>query len=495
MLPRLWGNGKMNGVDDASLAYFRSLGVSHIWYTGILKHSTGKPFVKGAPGSPYAVSDYYDINPYLAETESERMLEFEQLVKRTHDAGLKVIIDFVPNHVGRDYGMERVRDDVSYFGDGDDRTVHWKESNDFFYYPGEKLTLPTGSTYDELPARASGNAYTPEPDINDWYDTIKLNYCPVHTATWDKMLDILLFWASKGVDGFRCDMVELVPDGLFRWAITEVKKQYPDILFIAEVYQKEKYRQYIRQANFDYLYDKSGLYDVLRAVVMKNTIGSATAPGLWQSTKNITWNWQSLCDLQPRMLNFLENHDEQRFASSYFGADGRNCFAALGVSLLFNTAPFMIYFGEEIGERAEESSDGRTSIFDVKPVESLQRLCRFAREGSGLTAYEAEMFARFSKMTSLASEPLYSRGSTFDLCYCNAGADGFDSNKHFAFLRHLDDQTSLIFCNFSSNPASASLVIPEHASEMMGIAARTVTVSAGPYSTSILALWPDDIME
>ena len=483
MLPRLWGNGKMNGVDDASLAYFRSLGVSHIWYTGILKHSTGKPFVKGDPGSPYAVSDYYDINPYLAETESERMLEFEQLVKRTHEAGLKVIIDFVPNHVGRDYGMERVRDDVSYFGDSDDRTVHWKESNDFFYYPGEKLTLPTGSTYDELPARASGNAYTPEPDINDWYDTIKLNYCPVHTATWDKMLDILLFWASKGVDGFRCDMVELVPDGLFRWAITEVKKQYPDILFIAEVYQKEKYRQYIRQANFDYLYDKSGLYDVLRAVVMKNTIGSATAPGLWQSTKNITWNWQSLCDLQPRMLNFLENHDEQRFASSYFGADGRNCFAALGVSLLFNTAPFLIYFGQEYGERGMESEgfsgpDGRTSIFDYCTVPSLVR----GLNGT-LTVDETVVYKEYCRLMRIATaDALFSEGATYDLMYANPSSGRFDPSKQFAWMRSHSGAAMVVVANFSDSPVSVDVFIPRAAFEFAGIDSgdRTIKVKIGP---------------
>ena len=153
--------------------------------------------------------------------------------------------------------------------------------------------------------------------------------------------DIIDFWAGKGVDGFRCDMVELVPPQFFRWLISKVKEKYPELIFIAEVYKKDLYWEYIRKVGFDFLYDKSGLYDTLRAVVDKNVNDNGMPVELWQSAVGITGNWQYLDDLQPHMLNFLENHDEQRFGSDFFGKDAKNTFAALAVSLYMNTAPFI----------------------------------------------------------------------------------------------------------------------------------------------------------
>ena len=472
ILPRLWGEGRMSSVDIPTLEYFKSLGLTHVWYTGIIRHSSLQPFVKGHPGSPYAISDYYDVNPYLADAEEERMGEFESLVKRTHEAGLKVVLDFVPNHVGRDYGRQRVRTDLEYLGDGDDPSVHWKESNDFYYYPGTRLQLPD-CRYDEYPAKATGNCFSPAPGRNDWYDTVRLNYCDFHTGTWDKMRDILLFWAGKGVDAFRCDMVEMVPRVFFEWAIREVKTQYPDVKFIAEVYRKEDYRLWA-DAGFDFLYDKSGLYDTLRALVERN----AGHPGTWGSARGITACWQHLGDLQPRMLNFLENHDEQRFASPFFGGDGARTFAPLCASLLFNRAAFMVYFGEEAGERAAESDNGRTSIFDAARIPSLQRLCAFARTGSGLTAEEAALQARFARMLRLAGDPVFSEGATFDLGYCNGPEGGFDPDCHFAFLRTFEGRTQLVFCNFSPTPARVTLRIPEHAASL-GIRPGQKAVEAG----------------
>ena len=154
------------------------------------------------------------------------------------------------------------------------------------------------------------------------------------------MLEIVLYWCSKGVDGFRCDMVEMVPWQFMKWLIEKVKASYPGVIFIAEVYQKDLYRRYVEEVGFDLLYDKSGLYDTLRSVVQ----GGGTA-------RAITWNWQSLGDLQPRMLNFLENHDEQRFASDFFAMDASKAAAPLCVSLLLNDSAFMIYNGQEAGER------------------------------------------------------------------------------------------------------------------------------------------------
>ena len=519
MLPRLWGNGKIrpkqngslteNGtgkfsdIDNNTLDYLKWMGCSHVWYTGVIRHSTQASeagctpshpqFVKGKAGSPYAICDYYDVNAYLAEDPDKRMEEFEALVQRTHEAGLKVIIDFVPNHVSRDYGKVCPTPGHPVLGAEDDKNIHWNVENDFFYYPGQQLTLPKPcpagmEPYHEFPAMATGNnCYSPNPGINDWYETVKINYGDSYTATWGKMADIIDFWASKGVDGFRCDMVELVPPEFFKWLISRTKETYPEIIFIAEVYKKELYAEYIRAIGFDYLYDKSGLYDILRTVVDKSVNDNGMPVELWQSATGITRNWQFLSDLQPYMLNFLENHDEQRFASDFFGGDAQKTFAPLYVSLFLNTAPFMIYFGEEVGERGMDEEgfsgkDGRTTIFDWWSVSSLRRLRKVIASGeyktlnvsklvkAGLKREEATVFCRFAEAVRFASvDQAIGKGTTYDLCYCNMSSDGFDKHRHFIFLRDFEDHTLLIASNFSNHEAKMKIILPEHAFEWMGI--------------------------
>lgn len=451
LLPRLWGNGRFSGIDKASLTYLKdTLGMDWLWCTGVIRHATRwgdqpQKVVKGDAGSPYAITDYYDVNPYLADNPSERMEEFRALVQRVHEAGLKLIIDFVPNHVAR----ENVN-----FGTGDDTSVHWAPENDFYYYPGQPLRLPVEADgYEENPARASGNVFSPVPGINDWYETVRLNYCDTHTGTWDKMLDIVLFWAGMGVDGFRCDMVELVPPSFMEWLIASVKKKYPDIRFIAEVYEKEKYRLYVEKVGFDWLYDKSGLYDTLRAV----TCSEASARG-------ITGNWQSLGNLQPHMLNFLENHDEQRLASDFFCRKPEAGYAALAVSLLLNDAPFMLYFGQECGERGMQAEgfsgrDGRTSIFDWCKVPALAK--------PDLTVQ-----ARYSDILYWSKNPAFAQGKTYDLCYCQDGS--FNPDRHFAFARAKDNMAYLVVANFGRTQ-DITVRIPPEALDYLGFkAVRTV---------------------
>ena len=545
ILPRLWGNdtqepvkdgtlsqngtGKFSDIDSRTLDYIKWLGCSHVWYTGVLRHSTKTSeggcipshpqFVKGKAGSPYAICDYYDVNPYLADNPEDRIGEFEQLIKRSHEAGLKVIIDFVPNHVARDYGKTAMSEGHPVLGAYDDKSVHWKAENDFFYYVGESLTLPTPvpegmKPYEESPAMATGNnCYSPTPGINDWYETVKINYGDEHTATWDRMYDIIDFWASKGVDGFRCDMVELVPPQFFKWLISKIKTRYPEIIFVAEVYKKELYGEYIRSIGFDMLYDKSGLYDTLRTVVEKNVNDNGMPVELWQSATGITRNWQFLGDLQPYMLNFLENHDEQRFASDFFGKQAIRTMAPLYVSLYMNTAPFMIYFGEEIGEKGMDEEgfsgkDGRTTIFDWWSISSVQRLRKVIQSGdyrsldrekltkAGLTEGEAEVFCRFAEATRFAaSDSAVREGTTYDLCYCNSGSEGFDKNRHFVFLRDHLDHTLLIASNFSNKEASMEIMIPDHAFEWMGIPVtedlypgKKISISVAPMDAKIITL-------
>lgn len=493
VLPRYWGafesqnvrNGSLqeNGCghfadfDDQTLDYIKGLGCTHVWYTGVIRHATAcntagctpshQQFLKGAAGSPYAITDYYDVNPYLAENAPRRMVEFEQLVKRTHDKGLKVIIDFVPNHVSRD--------NVN-FGTQDETSVHWKAENDFYYYPGEQLQLPTAFyatpehpyPYYEYPARATGNnCFRANPSIDDWYETVKLNYCDFHTGTWDKMLEILSFWASKGVDGFRCDMVELVPTEFFEWVIARMKEQFPGITFIAEVYKKELYRYYLRNVGFDYLYDKSGLYDSTRDIIGYNISKSDDSrPEIWQSTKRLTFGWQRIDHYQAHMLNFMENHDEQRIASDFFLGDASKAMCGMAMAALFNTAALMIYSGQEIGEKGMDhegfsSRDGRSTIFDWWKNDSARLLWELCHGSDNLDEAQKALLEQYRTILHYAGLPQFSEGKNYDLCFCNENSRGFNADCHFAFMRYDDSKRYLVVSNFSAHDADMDIVIPE----------------------------------
>ena len=390
------GCGKMNDFTPTALKKIREMGVSHIWYTGVIRHATQTDYsaygipknhpavVKGKAGSPYAITDYYDIDPDLATDVNLRMQEFEQLVARTHEAGMKVIIDFVPNHVARQYHSICKPEGVKDLGEEDRPELGFDAQNNFYYCPGQRFTpyfdLYHGETepYIEEPAKATGNdCFHNAPGINDWYETVKLNYGLDYYAgrvghfnpipnTWSKMTDILLFWAKKGIDGFRCDMAEMVPAEFWRWATDKVKYIYPDMIFIGEVYNPAEYRNYLA-AGFDYLYDKVGMYDTIREVIRGN-----------QSTHAITGAWQQTDDIRDHMLYFLENHDEQRIASSFFAGNALKGVPGLVVSALLQQNPLMIYAGQEYGEPGMDKegfsgNDGRTTIFDYWSIDTLVR--------------------------------------------------------------------------------------------------------------------------
>ena len=396
LLPRLWGSGKFSSVDEEFLSYLRALGVDYLWLTGIPRHASGDDFVKGDPGSPYAISDWYDVNPYLAEKPDDRMAEFRSTLDLIHKSGLKCLTDFIPNHVARNYHG----------------------------------ALPL---YDRCDA--------------DWTDTLKVDWSnPVTEA---EMLNILRFWALKGVDGFRCDMVELVPCEALGRVIKAVKREFPELLFVAEVYGKSNYRRYLEEGGFDLLYDKSGTYDILRGINAGN-----------RSARELSWNWQSLADMQPRMLNFLENHDEQRIASPQFAGDPDSMWAALAFELLFNDASFMLYAGQEAGEDASEGFEGRTSIFNWCKPKSLQTLYGHVH-GEELESPAKELLANYKELLTLSRRPLFACGGVWDLCYCNMTTRGFNPDKHFVFARFYQKTVWLVFCNFSRERACLSVSLPQ----------------------------------
>ena len=450
------GSGKFNDITADVLTKLKKLSVNAVWYTGVVSHATRTHFrtipdcdpslIKGEAGSPYAIRNWFDVDPALAVNVDNRMAEFEAMVSRTHKAGMKVIIDFVPNHVYREYR--------SYFSD-----------ENFFPLDGP-LHLPESlhSSYVEDPALATGNdVFHAWPSVNDWYDTVKLNYG--QRSTWSKMLSILKFWVGKGVDGFRCDMVELVPVEFFEWAFRALRAEHPDLLFIAEVYNKDNYRRY-GHAGFDLLYDKSGFYDALRGIVQGERPASC-----------LTQEWQFLGDHQPRMLNFLENHDEQRVASDFFAGSGKAALAALAVSLLFNTASFMIYFGQEFGERGMESEgfsgvDGRTSIFDYCCVPSVRRFL-----SGHLTVEETVLYKEYCRLMKIATaDAIFSKGKTFDLMYANPTSDLFDAARQFAWMRGYAGSAMAIVANFADHPVDVDVVIPQAAFDYLAVPAREHTV-------------------
>lgn len=483
------GCGKMADFTTAALTEIRKLGATHIWYTGVIEHATKTDYsqygiakdhpavVKGNAGSPYAIKDYYDIDPDLATKVPERMKEFENLVKRTHNADLKMIIDFVPNHVARQYRSDAKPEGVRDLGEDDDPTLGFDLANNFYYIPGSKFTPnfdlddPEQGEYVETPAKVTGNdCFTQWVGRNDWYETVKLNYgvdyqgnhqllfSPSTPSTWTKMRDILLFWASKGVDGFRCDMAEMVPADFWGWAIPQVKDKYPKIIFIAEVYNPHEYRNYIYRGRFDYLYDKVGLYDTVRNVMCG---GSASA---------ITGAWQSVDDISDRMLNFLENHDEQRIASKFFAGSAEKGKPALLVTALMRSNPMMVYFGQELGEKGMYSEgfsgqDGRTTIFDYWTIDLIRRWRNNGKfDGVLLSKEEKELQAYYTKVLNLCNkEKAFSNGAFFDIMYANYANTMMDTNRQYAFIRKSGKELILVVANFSDEPARTWVSIPSHA--------------------------------
>lgn len=481
------GCGKMDCFTKQALHDIKRLGATHIWYTGIIAHATQTDYtaygipknhpaiVKGKAGSPYAVRDYYDVDPDLAVHPEKRMEEFEALVKRTHESGLKMIIDFVPNHVARQYHSLAKPAGVKDLGENDDTAQAFSPNNNFYYLPGKQLE---GDLYDEaegfyteMPARATGNnCFSACPNRNDWYETIKLNYGVDYIGntgchftpipdTWVKMKDILLFWAGKGIDGFRCDMAEMVPCEFWGWAIPQVKAVCPDLIFIAEVYNPHEYRNYLFNGHFDYLYDKVGLYDTLRAV----TCGYASATA-------ITNCWQSVNDIWGHMLNFLENHDEQRIASEYFAGNPFKAIPAMIVSACMNTNPMMIYFGQELGEPGMDCEgfsgrDGRTTIFDYWSIDSIRRWSNHGRFNGHLLSNKEKELHRFYRqlLTLCNSEAAISKGTFFDLMYVNQGGWLMDEHKQYAFLRKYGNEILLVVVNFSDMPVHVGVNVPQHA--------------------------------
>ena len=461
LFPRLFGNkqtdfhfngskaenscGTFNDIDDTALDAIKDLGFTHIWLTGILEHaseSTGThpDITKGRAGSPYAVTDYRAVDPDLGT-----MADFEKLVARIHEKGMKVIMDFIPNHLAR-------------------QNKGFDPCN-FYYCEGWDFVSPrriSEQPYEEFPAKATGNnVFAPNPSINDWYDTVKLNYD--EHDTWGKMLEILRFWCEKEVDGFRVDMAEMVPVAFWQWVIAELRKDYQPVM-IAEIYQPDLYKPFL-DAGFDYLYDKVGLYNTLERVLCEG-----------HEAKEISQVWKDLHDMDEHMLRFMENHDEKRLASPQFVCDAFAALPAVALSALMNTGPFMVYNGQESGETAAgeigySGDDGRTSIFDYCHLPEHQKWMNDGRfDGGGFDNTQRRLFDYYRRLLHFRQEhSAINEGKFYDLMWYNPWYSNFDPQFVYAFLRYSETERLLVVVNFNRNESrDVEVKIPHDALALMG---------------------------
>ena len=495
LFPRLFGNynetrkhngtkeengcGRFVDINERALQAIVDLGATHVWYTGVIRHATAEynhpAITKGLAGSPYAITDYYDVDPDLAKNTAKRMQEFEDLIKRTHAAGLDVLIDFVPNHVSREYKSLCKPAGVEDLGEKDHPEWAFSPLNNFYYIPGEKFTMDKDlQGYEEYPAKVTGNdCFTSHPNEGDWYETVKLNYGVYYQgggekqfdpmpSTWIKMRDILLFWADKGIDGVRVDMAEMVPVEFFTWAIAQVKKKHKKFLFIGECYNPKLYDAYLN-AGFDYLYDKVGMYDYLRGVTSKG----------WPA-EGITAQWMQHGGRMKQMLYFLENHDEQRIASGFFCGSGRCAEPAMIVAATLNQCPVMIYSGQELGERGMDMEgfsgiDGRTTIFDYWGIKSVQAWANKGKfDGANMSDAQRELRDFYQHLLTLArDDKAIQKGQMYDITY--AQNEGFDKRQHFAYLRYVKGETLLVVVNFHDREQQISVRIPNDAFVYLGL--------------------------
>jgi glycosidase len=494
------GVTKFKDVSNVALKALYKKGITHLYATGLIEHATMEDFsafgspldhpsvVKGRAGSPFAIKDYYDVNPFLAENPSQRMSEFKAMLERIHANGLQLIIDFVPNHLARQYASDQKPNGVVDFGVHDNQQVAFDANNNFYYLPGTQFSVPEGVhppvavtiPYTEIPAKVSGNnVFSSQPSINDWFETVKLNYGidyqhGNHTHfdpipnTWIKMHEVLSYWTDLGVDGFRCDMAEMVPVEFWTYAIGKIKNQNPKIIFIAEIYQPDRYRDYIFKGGFDYLYDKVGLYDgVRRLMQQKPEADCAEITRVWQHESG---------EFANHMLRFLENHDEHRLNTPAFGSNNFwSTIPGMVITAALHDGPLMVYMGQEFGEKANElegynEADDRSSMFDFWRVETHQRWMNGGKfDGGALTSDEKlidtfyqDLFKRVSTSDAI------SKGAFFDLQY--AQLDSYPNKKVYSFLRYTGNDRVLIVCNFDAHQTQTfDIQIPQLAKDMMGI--------------------------
>jgi glycosidase len=544
LLPRLFGNtvetrkahgtleengvGKFADLNDTALKSLADLGFTHLWLTGVIEQASGTAYpgrpadtpdiLKGIAGSPYAIRDYFDVCPDYAEDPGRRIDEFRALVSRCHGHGLKVIIDFVPNHVARSYRSD-IRPELS-FGEGDDRSVFFDPENHFYYLGpedpggGPPVRLPTA----ELPGcdgrfepetefgRVTGNnAITWAPSIHDWYETVKLNYGHDFTTgrdtshlpgpgaapeevprTWRTLDEVLAYWQRLGVDGFRVDMAHMVPLEFWAWAIRRCRARRAEVHFAAEAYDNDPAKladdhvlDALLRAGFDSVYDDP-MYDLCL--------------GLYDDFQDgLKWanDFDELTFIGSRFhhsLRYAENHDEVRLAHpGEWGGHGMAVGRPVCATLFgLGRGPVMVYHGQEIGEPALGregfgGDDARTTIFDYWAMPEFQKWVNGGRyDGGRLSAEQKALRAWYGRLLAVIREPAFTRGDFYGLNHANKGNPDFGrlgdetASGHwcYAYLRRdpASGQAFLVIANFHTGHSFEGLRVrlPGHALEWLG---------------------------
>ncbi len=533
------GVGKFNDFTDKALHEIKDLGVSYIWYTGVPHHAVIRDYtafglsnddpdvVKGRAGSPYAVKDYYNVNPDLAVNPANRLKEFEALIERTHKAGMKVIIDIVPNHIARSYEGRNNPEGVRDFGADDDTSVEYRRDNNFYYIPDSQFEVPdtekplngepnqlNDGKFREVPAKWTGNgSRMAKPDKNDWYETVKVNYgvrpdgtkdfaelpagfeIKSHEAhfefwknkdvpdSWKKFKEIALYWTAKGVDGFRYDMAEMVPVEFWSYMNSAIKMKNPNAFLLAEVYNPKEYRNYIRLGKMDYLYDKVETYDKLKDVIQGRSLPDALSD-----------IQKEMKDIEHHMLHFLDNHDEQRLASPEFAGSPEKGKPLMVVSTTISSSPTMIYFGQEVGEAGNENAGfgtrSRTSIFDYIGVPNHQRWMNNGKfDGGQLTQAEKDLRDFYKRLLTFSVSSSALMGEFEEIQTVNRQSTaGFDPGI-YAFTRWSSNQKLIVVTNFSWLTTSTfELKIPASIIEKWDLKDGNYTITDQLYQTSKIKL-------
>ncbi|MGI9546430.1 MAG: alpha-amylase family glycosyl hydrolase, partial [Flavobacteriaceae bacterium] len=510
------GVGKFSDFSEKALREIKDLGITYIWYTGVPHHALITDYsaygisgddpdvVKGRAGSPYAVKDYYNVNPDLADDPQNRLGECQEGRERSHRAGLKVLIDIVPNHVARNYEGGSTPKGLEPFGASDDNSTEYKRDNNYYYIPGESFQVPeshngyrplggeehplSDGKFPEVPAKWTGNgSRKAKPDINDWYETVKINYgvrpdgsfdfdilpeeyrnedYNSHLAfwsdkevpdSWKKVRDIALYWLEMGVDGFRFDMAEMVPVEFWSYLNSHIKNNNKDALLLAEVYNPGLYREYIYKGKMDYLYDKVELYDSIKHIMQGHG---------W--TDHIPVVQRGMADIEHQMLHFLENHDEQRIASPEFAGDARKGMPAMVVSATISTSPTMIYFGQEVGEPgAEDAGFGdptRTSMFDYIGVPNHQRWVNNKKfDGGQLSGDEKTLRDFYRRLLNFTISSDALMGAYEEIHFYNKEHTENYDHRVISYVRWSENEKLLIVSNFDSEKSYIfDLKLPPH---------------------------------
>ena len=261
-------------------------------------------------------------------------------------------------------------------------------------------------------------------------------------------------------------MIEYTPVEFWAWLIPKLKTAHPDLIFIGEAYHFSLYNKYINDGHFDYLYDKTGLYDALKKLIRNQPDGTT-----WDI--NSVWNNETR-GIDGHMLRFLENHDEQRIANEGFAGNPWLAVPAMIVTSTLNTGPIMLYSGQEVGEPANGSQgfsvNGNTSIFDYCGIPEHQKWFNNGQcDGGQLSEDQKNLRNFYSKLLNavLNNEALNS-GEFYELMLANEYQPGFDQ-RLYIYLRYTNNKRVLVIANFGRYERHFNIKLPDDLLQKLNI--------------------------